>query len=731
MGRLRLEASRLRAVVVNGFVAALLVGCGSRSTSHPAASSPPAAKPVAAVDAARLANADADAAEWMTYGRTYDEHRYSPLKLINTDNVGQLKLAWHIDLDAAHRAQESTPVIVDGVMYITTSWSKVLAIDPTSGRQLWSFDPGVQGPAGFKACCDVSNRGVAVWNGKVYVGTLDGHLVALDAATGKPVWSVQTVDDSKSYTITGAPRVVKGKVIIGSAGSEYETRGFISAYEAETGKQVWRFYTVPGEPGKPDGAPSDQVLESKARPTWNAASWKMGGGGTVWDSMAYDPKLDLLYFGTDNGSPWNSAVRSPGGGDNLFIASIIAVRPDTGEYVWHFQEAPGESWDYSAVQQIVLADLQIDGKPRQVLMQAPKDGFFYILDRATGEFLSAKPYAQVNWATLDPKTGRPQENPQARFGERGKPWAALPGPGGAHNWMPMSFDAGRGVMYIPVNDLGFVYVGDPHFKPRSFGWSTGIDFNNGSLPDDPKVVAGIKSGLKGKLLAWDVQGQRPLWTTDLDKPWNGGVVATAGNLVFEGMATGEFAAFKADDGKRLWAMQTNTGIVAPPVAYEAEGEQYVVVELGWGGAFPLSAGELARGFAANAQNVPRVLAFKLNGTDRMPAAPQQPERKLDPPADPESKAVVAQGKQYYHSYCNVCHGDSAVSSGVLPDLRYSPALSNPDAWQSIVRDGVRQANGMISFSAVLGAGEVEKIRAYVIHRAHEQVAEDDAARGKR
>jgi quinohemoprotein ethanol dehydrogenase len=728
---LRQEAPRLRAVVANGFFAAFLVGCGSQSASPPSASSTPAAKPVAAVDGARLAGADSDAAEWMTYGRTYDEHRFSPLKQIDANNVGQLKLAWHIDLDAAHRAQESTPVIVDGVMYITTAWSKVLALDPTSGRQLWSFDPMAQGPAGFKACCDVSNRGVAVWKGKVYVGTIDGRLVALDAGTGKPVWSVQTVDDSKSYTITGAPRIVKGKVIIGSAGSEYETRGFISAYDAETGKQVWRFYTVPGEPGKSDGAPSDGVLESKARPTWNSASWKMGGGGTVWDSMAYDPELDLLYFGTDNGSPWNSAVRSPGGGDNLFIASIIAVRPDTGEYVWHFQEAPGESWDYSAVQQIVLADLQIDGKLRQVLLQAPKDGFFYILDRATGEFISAKPYAQVNWATLDPKTGRPKENPQARYGETGKPWAALPGPGGAHNWMPMSFDAAKAVMYIPVNDLGFVYVGDKHFKPRDFGWNTGIDFNNGSLPDDPKAVAGIKSGLKGKLLAWNAQEQRALWTTDLDKPWNGGVVATAGNLVFEGMATGEFAAFKADDGKRLWSTQTNTGIVAPPVTYAAGGEQYVVVELGWGGAFPLSAGELARGSAANDQNIPRVLAFKLNGTDTMPAAPQQPERVLNPPADKESKAVVAQGKEYYHSYCNVCHGDSAVSSGVLPDLRYSAALSNRDAWQSIVRDGVRQGNGMISFGPVLSASEAEKIRAYVIHRAHEQLTEDQAAHGKR
>ncbi len=714
-----MDLSRLGALSL----AVVLAACSSKE-GPPTAAPATAAPKVAAVDGARIAAADSEPGNWMTYGRTYDEQRFSPLKQINADNVSQLQLAWHVDLDAAHRAQESTPVVVDGVMYVTTAWSKVIALDAATGEQNWVFDPAVPGPTGFKACCDVANRGVAVWNGKVYFGTVDGRLIALDAATGKPVWSVSTVDDSKSYTITGAPRIVKGKVIIGSAGSEYVLRGFISAYDAETGKQVWRFYTVPGEPGKPDGAVSDQVLESKARPTWNADSWKMGGGGTVWDSMAYDPKLDLLYFGTDNGSPWNRAVRSPGGGDNLFIASIVAVRPDTGEYVWHFQEAPGESWDYSAVQHIVLADLEIDGKLRQVLMQAPKDGFFYVLDRATGEFLSGKPYAAVNWAAgLDAKTGRPAEDPHSRYGETGKPWAALPGPGGGHNWMPMSYSPQSKLVYIPANDMGFVYIGDKHFKPRAFGWNTGIDFDAGSLPDDPRTVAGIKSGLKGSLLAWDPVGQHAAWKVTLDKPWNGGVVSTAGNLVFQGQATGEFAAFKADDGKRLWSTQTNTGIVAPPITYQAGGEQYVVVELGWGGAFPLSAGELARGSAANDQNVPRLLAFKLKGTDTMPAAPQVADRKLEPPADRASAAVVAQGKTHYHAYCNFCHGDSAVSSGVLPDLRYAAALSNADAWQSIVHDGVRQANGMIPFSQALSATEIEAIRAYVIHRANEQSAE--------
>lgn len=712
-----MHGSRLGALSV----VVVLAACGSKESASPEGASQQPPK-VAAVDAARLAAADTEPGNWMSYGRTYDEQRFSPLKQITADNVSGLKLAWHVDLDAAHRAQESTPVVVDGVMYVTTAWSKVYALDPATGKQIWMFDPAVPGPTGFKACCDVSNRGVAVWNGKVYLGTMDARLIALDARTGRPVWSVATADEGKSYTITGAPRVVKGKVIIGNGGSEYITRGYVSAYDAETGKLVWRFYTVPGEPGKPDGAASDSVLESKARSTWSPDSWKLGGGGTVWDSMAYDPKLDLLYFGTDNGSPWNRAVRSPNGGDNLFIASIIAVRPDTGEYVWHFQEAPGESWDYSAVQHIVLADLTLDGRERQVLLQAPKDGFFYVLDRATGEFLSAKPYGAVNWAkSLDPKTGRPTENPQARYGETGKPWQALPGPGGAHNWMPMSYDPLTKLVYIPANDMGFVYIGDKAFKPRTFGWDTGIDFNAGSLPDDPKVVAAIKSGLKGNLIAWDPVAQRAVWTVALDRPWNGGVVSTAGNLVFQGMSTGEFAAFRADDGKRMWSMQTNTGIIAPPITYEAGGEQYVIVELGWGGAFALSAGELARGYAANDQNIPRLLAFKLNGTDTMPEV-QAVERKLDPPPDKASAATVAAGKAHFHSYCNTCHGDSGVSSGVLPDLRYSVALSNPDLWQSIVHDGLKQGTGMVAFGQVMSAADIETIRAYVIHRAHAELA---------
>lgn len=702
-------------------LAALLVACGSKSTPPmPTAAAPPIAK--AAVNAGRIAAADSEPGNWMTYGRTYDEQRFSPLQQINARNVNDLHLAWHYDLDAAHRAQETTPIVVDGVMYVTAAWSKVFALDPATGKQLWAFDPAVPGTTGVKGCCDVGNRGVAVWNGRVYVGTFDGRLVALDAATGKQAWSINTVDDPgadpQSYTITGAPRVVKGKVIIGNAGSEYKARGYITAYDADSGRKVWRFYTVPGEPGKRDGAASDDVLESKARSTWAGEFWKLGGGGTTWDGMAYDPKLDLLYFGTDNGEPWNHAVR--GGGDNLFTASIIAVRPDTGEYVWHFQNTPGESWDYSAVQQLTLADLMIDGKVRQVIMQAPKNGFFYVLDRATGEFISAQPYTQVNWAkAIDSHTGRPVEDPKARYGETGKPWIAMPGPSGGHSWQPMSYDPLTHLVYVPVIDGSFAFIGDKSFKPKSMGWNTAVDFNAGSLPEDPKVIAQIQMNLKGRLLAWDPVLQKAAWAVPYDTSWNGGVVSTAGNLVFQGTAMGDFSAYQADDGRRLWSTQTHTGILAAPITYVANGEQYVAVEVGWGGAFGLAAGQLAHDAQANRGNIPRLLAFKLHGTDTMPEPPPATDLTLAPPPNKASPKVVAEGKLRYHTFCSMCHGDSAFSGGVLPDLRYSAALADPAAWQAIVHDGARSANGMVSFASQMSQADIETIRAYVIYRANE------------
>jgi PQQ-dependent dehydrogenase (methanol/ethanol family) len=402
----------------------------------------------AAVDAARLLAAERESGSWMTYGRTYSEQRFSPLQQVTAENVGKLGLAWSFDL-TTERGIEATSVVVDGVMYTTSAWTIVHALDARTGKHLWTWDPKVAKDKSRHACCDVVNRGVAVWQGQVFVGTLDGRLVALDAATGKPNWQVATVDPELPYTITGAPRVIDGKVLIGNGGAEFGVRGFIGAYDAGTGKRLWRFYTVPGNPAL--GFENDAM--KMAAETWNGKWWELGGGGgTVWDAMAYDPDLDLLYIGVGNGTPWNQDIRSPGGGDNLFLSSIVALRPETGEYVWHYQTTPGETWDYTATQHIILADIEIDGKTRKVLMQAPKNGFFYVLDRADGSLISANNYIDVTWAThVDMKTGRPVEVPGARY--RDKPMVINPSYLGGHNWHPMSYNPQTGLVYIPVLDI--------------------------------------------------------------------------------------------------------------------------------------------------------------------------------------------------------------------------------------------------------------------------------------
>src|SRR5271154_1250007 len=443
---------------------------GAKSGEHP--------KP-ADVDAARLLDADRDSGNWMTHGRTYTEQRFSPLKQINDGNVSQLGFAWHYDLDT-HRGQEATPIVVDGVMYFTSAWSKAFALNAATGALLWEYDPKVPPEWDVNACCDVVNRGVAVWRGKVFFGTLDGRLVALDAASGKQIWEIQTTDRSMRYTITGAPRVVKGLVIIGNGGAEMSVRGYVSAYDADSGKLVWRFYTVPGDPSKPFENP----ILSKAAKTWTGEWWKHGGGGTVWDSIVYDPELNLLYIGAGNGAPWNSRIRSPGGGDNLFTCSIVALRPETGEYVWHYQENPDEAWDYDSDEQMILADLTISGQPRRVLMHAPKNGIFYVLDRATGALISAAPYTHITWASgVDMKTGRPIETALARYpGHQTE--LVFPGPLGAHSWQPMSYSPVTGLVYIPIQDVGFPYKSDADFHAKNLGFDVGIDFAAAGMPQN-------------------------------------------------------------------------------------------------------------------------------------------------------------------------------------------------------------------------------------------------------
>ena len=668
----------------------------------------------------RVVHADLEPQNWLTTGRTYDERRDSPLSQINAGNARQLGLAWFYDLDT-DRGQESTPLAVDGVLYTTSAWSKVQAFDAPTGRLLWQFDPEVPRKAGVKSCCDSVNRGAAYWNGKIYVGTIDGRLIAVDARSGERVWSTVTVDQSKNYTIGGAPRIVKGRVIIGNAGADYGVRGYVSAYDAETGKLDWRFYTVPGEPGKKDGAASDAILDELATKSWSGQWWSEAGGGggaTVWDSMAYDADLDLLYVGTGNADHWNKAYRSPGDSDDLFAASILALKPETGKYVWYFQETPGDSWDYDATQNMILADLTIDGQIRKVLMQASKNGFFYVLDRATGKPVSAKPYVPVNWATgTDPETGRPAIVAEAHYDRTGKLWAAQPGSIGGHNWQPMAFSRETGLVYIPTQEVGGAYVTEKDFKVRPVGVNLGVDFVQAGLPDDKQKVREIRAGMKGYLMAWDPAHQKEVWRAPHSDYYNGGVLTTAGNLVVEGDNDGMFTVYDARTGETLWSTDGGSAILAAPITYEADGKQYISVLAGYGGSSGLYAGEANWGPEGPRRNKSRVLTFALGGAAKLPPREVVAIQRPEPPAQFANAATITEGGQHFAHSCLYCHGGSAKGTGIVPDLRHSALLGSRDAWSRVVSDGILSDHGMVSFRAAYSPAEIESIRAYVIDRA--------------
>ncbi|MGH9852329.1 MAG: PQQ-binding-like beta-propeller repeat protein, partial [Blastocatellia bacterium] len=503
------------------------------------------------------------------------------------------------------------------------------------------------------------------------------------------------------YTITGAPRVVKGKVIIGNGGGEYGVRGYVSAYDAETGKQAWRFYTVPGDPSKPFESPA---LE-KAAKTWTGEWWKMGGGGTVWDSLAYDPELDLLYVGTGNGSPWNQQIRSPQGGDNLYLSSIVALRPDTGGYVWHYQTTPGDTWDYTATQHMILADLNIGGRQRRVLMQAPKNGFFYVLDRATGELISAEAYVEITWAKgVDKKTGRPIENPEARF--KTSHSVQKPGPLGGHNWMPMSFNPQTGLVYIPAQEAAGFYLSDAKFKYKPGAWNTGVDF--GPMKDAPAELS------PGHLLAWDPVPQKERWRAQYKMMWNGGTLTTAGNLVFQGTSDGRFIAYSADKGDKLWEFPAGIGIIGSPMTYEIGGVQYVSVMAGWGGAYALVGGYSLTDI--NTQNVGRVLTFALDARQSLAALPKRSMTALAQIESITTAEMVDKGGALFTQWCAVCHGVGAVGGG---GLVVALPMSKPEVfklYKEIVMDGDYSSRGMPAFGKWLGAADVEAIRAYIIKR---------------
>jgi len=641
--------------------------------------------------------------DWPSYGLDYSETRFSKLSQITVDNVKDLGLVWSYDL-ASSRGVEATPLVVDGVMYVTAPWSVVHAIDARSGKNIWTYDPQVPRTGAWRACCDVVNRGVALYKGRVFVGTVDGRLVAIDASSGRKAWEQDTVaDHQRDYTSTGAPRVYKGKVIIGVAGGEYGVRGYVSAYDAETGAQKWRWFTVPGDPSRP----FENAAMAKAAKTWDASAryWETGGGGTTWNAMAFDPKLNLVYIGTDNGSPWSAQKRSPAGGDNLYTCSIVALNADTGEYVWHYQNTPSDNWDFGAISDLILADLVIDGKPRKVVMQAPKNGFFFLIDRVTGEFISAKKFIDVNWASGYDAQGRPIEMPGLRSDT--EPHELVGGTTrGAHSWQSMSFNPALGLAYIPAQDQPIVLITDQQWKGvdskpvgeamSNLGWNLAELVN--PVPPTGKPF--------GRLIAWSPVQQKEIWRVEYVAPGNGGTLATAGHLVFQGTADGRFIAYNGETGKKLWETATGTGVLAAPISYEIDGTQYISIAVGWGGID----GEIRR---FTEHNTPGTLyTYALGGNTPLPPFVAYPPGELIAGVKYKTEDVPA-GKAIYVSNCLYCHGVPGVhKGGALPNLGYvSPALISN--LESIVFRGPFVELGMPDFTGRLSQDDVEKLKAFI------------------
>ena len=676
---------------------------------------------VGLIDDKRIIEAEGEPENWIAHGRTYEEQRFSPLTKINKESVSDLGLAWYKDM-GTNRALEATPIVVDGIMFFTSTWSRVYAVEAKTGKTLWSFDPEVPGEWARKACCDIVNRGVAVYQGKVFFASLDGRLFSLNAETGEKIWEVDTITDrTRAYTITGAPRVAKGKVYIGNGGAEYGVRGYVTAYDTETGEQVWRFFTVPGDPSL---GFEDPAMEMAAK-TWKGTNWwEFGGGGTVWNSIVYDPDFNNIYLGVGNGSPWTREIRSPGGGDNLFLASIVAVDADTGKYKWHYQTTPEDNWDYTAVQDMALADMEIDGEKKKVLLQAPKNGFFYVIDRSNGKVLRAHPFAAVTWAThVDLETGRPVENPEVDYSENGS--FVLPGPLGAHNWQAMSVDLDAGLVYIPAQENAFFYAIDENYKKtgiykRNPGrWNMGIEMS--SLAQN--VLSNLESMPEpgGFLKAFDPLTGETKWSVPIPHYWNGGVLATAGGLVFQGDALGIFSAYDKETGERLWEFNTYTSMLAPPISFEIDGEQYVSILTGSGGGDlfggePLPPIEIQASLTYN--NFGRLLVFKLGGQKELPIPDVRDKTIPEQVLADASNDQIRNGESNYNQYCAVCHGFVVKSAGGLPDLR-KMTTGTHDLFNKIVLEGILGSNGMAGFSDVLSEDDVDNIHHYVRARAHE------------
>lgn len=702
--------------------AAIMAGCTQSDRTAVTAAAPATAPPPANVTAERLVHAADEPGEWMTYGGTYSEQRFSELKQIDSRNVGQLGLEWFADYET-NQNQHGSPLYIDGVIYVSTARDVLYAFDAKTGARLWKYNPMIHGER-LRYNVGLVNRGIAAWRGKIFMGTLDARLVAVDAKTGKEVWSTDTVPESlglgamtNRYAITMAPRVAKGKVFIGASGGEFGVRGFIAAYDAETGKEVWRFWTVPGNPAKG----FESAALEKAAKTWSGEWWKGGGGGTVWDSAVYDPVTDLLYFGTGNATPWNPRVREPSTDDDLYTASIVAVKPDTGEYVWHYQETPADAWDYDAVSPMMTVDLVIAGKKEHVILQPSKNGFFYVIEAATGKLISADPFTEVNWAKgVDMETGRPIVVPAARYAKQ--PWDLAPGVQGGHSWHPNAFSPLTGLIYIPAWEAYFTMAsprpGSP-FAARG-GFSLGIDMF--VRPARGELKPYDRHGVVGRLKAWDPVARKVVWESE---PYSAGtptsgVLATAGNLVFMGNGVGKvLSAYDARTGAKLWSFDAQTAIFAAPISYELDGVQYIAASVG---------GAAQGGYFAPTHA--RMLVFALGGKAVLPKPQPYTPRKLDPPPLTASAAVVAHGGELYSQYCSICHGANGFQARTsFPNLTVTPLLWTQPGFDAVVLQGARADKGMGSFAKDLKPEDTAAIREYLVSRAQALKAGGPAAAG--
>ena len=648
--------------------------------------------------------------DWAAYSGTGEQH-YSPLDQIDAGNVARLGLAWSLDLDDGPNAA-SAPLAVDGILYFATGYSVIHAVDARTGRRLWRYDPQAPERAGMKMRAAWGIRGIAYARGRIFTGTIDGRLIAIDAKTGVPAWSVQTLPRDDASYITGPPWIAGNKVVIGFGGGDFgPVRGYVTAYDLTTGRKAWRFYTVPGDPAKgPDGEASDPVMAGAAK-TWTGRWWTHGGGGTAWHAMAYDPKRELIFIGTGNGAPWNRKIRSPQGGDNLFLCAIIALDARTGRYRWHYQVNPGETWDYNAAMDIELATLDIGGRPRDVILHAPKNGFFYVIDRDTGRLISAEKFVPANWATrIDTVTGRPRETPWARFPD-GRPVVIYPSPVGAHSAEAMAFSPRTRLVYTPAYDQARVYVDAPDLPGWRFAPGQVINNGIGAAPPGMTTPPG-----KAALLAWNPVTQKPAWRVAQVGQRTGGVTATGGDLIFQGQADGMLTAYAARTGRVLWRYDIQNGAQAQPITYMAGDRQYVTVMASWRAMGP--SGRVPEYDYYTTRR--RVLTFALDGRARLPApAPVTPF--VDDPAFRVDPALAESGKALFARHCAICHGPAANSGGAAPDLRRAGAPMADESFAAVLHDGGLVARGMPRF-AELTPADLAGLRTYIRQQARVAIA---------